>query len=44
MLTVEPLHMYECLDFYTIVQAGKETDCYIYVEVDWARTYYDLGR
>jgi hypothetical protein len=23
--------------------AGKETDCYIYTEVDWARTYYNLG-
>jgi hypothetical protein len=23
--------------------AGKETDCYIYTEVDWARTYYTLG-
>ena len=24
-------------------QAGKRTDCYIYTEVDWARTYYSLG-
>jgi hypothetical protein len=23
--------------------AGKDTDCYIYTEVDWARTYYSLG-
>jgi hypothetical protein len=24
-------------------EAGKRTDCYMYTEVDWARTYYSLG-
>jgi hypothetical protein len=24
-------------------EAGTNTDCYIYTEVDWARTYYSLG-